>query len=87
MELLKHSLDLQLPTCPNCGIEMQWYGSELVRFVPATNLKSVQLSDLPTICGVRDRSRVGPRADGTAARSEARGHGCVRAASRTAAPL
>src|SRR6516164_9777269 len=30
--------DLQSPTCPNCGIEMRWYGSELVRFVPATNL-------------------------------------------------
>jgi len=38
MDLLKHSLDLQLPTCPNCGIEMQCCRSELVRFVPATNL-------------------------------------------------
>jgi hypothetical protein len=38
MDLLKHSLDLQLPTCPNCGIEMRCCRSELVRFVPATNL-------------------------------------------------
>jgi len=39
MVRLEHSLeDLQSPTCPNCGIEMQCYGSKLVRFVPATNL-------------------------------------------------
>jgi hypothetical protein len=38
MDLLEHSLGLQLPTCPNCGIEMQCCRSELVRFVPATNL-------------------------------------------------
>ena len=39
MDQLEHSLeDLQSPTCPNCGIEMRWYRSELVRFVPATNL-------------------------------------------------
>jgi hypothetical protein len=39
MDQLEHSLeDLQSPTCPNCGMEMRWYGSELVRFVPATNL-------------------------------------------------
>ena len=36
---LKHSLeDREAPTCPTCGIEMQWYRSELVRFVPITNL-------------------------------------------------
>ena len=39
MDRLKHSLeDLEAPTCPTCGIEMQWYRSELVRFVPLTNL-------------------------------------------------
>ena len=39
MERLKHSLeDREAPTCPTCGIEMQWYRSELVRFVPVTNL-------------------------------------------------
>jgi hypothetical protein len=39
MDRLEHSLeDLQMPTCTNCGIEMQWYRSVLVRFVPATNL-------------------------------------------------
>jgi hypothetical protein len=39
MDRLKHSLeDCEAPTCPACGIEMQWCRSELVRFVPATNL-------------------------------------------------
>ena len=39
MDRLKHSLeDREAPTCPPCGIEMQWYRSELVRFVPITNL-------------------------------------------------
>ena len=39
MDRLKHSLEeLETPTCPTCGIEMQWYRSELVRFVPVTNL-------------------------------------------------
>lgn len=39
MDRLKHSLeDLEAPTCPSCGIEMQWCRSELVRFVPVTNL-------------------------------------------------
>ena len=39
MDRLKHSLDgFELPTCPTCGIEMQWYRSELVRFAPATSL-------------------------------------------------
>jgi hypothetical protein len=39
MGRLEHSLeDHQSPTCPNCGTEMRWYGSELVKFVPATNL-------------------------------------------------
>jgi len=39
MDRLKHSLeDFEAPTCPTCGIEMQWCRSELVRFVPATNL-------------------------------------------------
>ena len=39
MDQLQHSLeDLELPTCPNCGIEMRLYCSELIKFVPATNL-------------------------------------------------
>ena len=39
MDRLKHSLeDREAPTCPTCGVEMQWYRSELVRFVPVTNL-------------------------------------------------
>jgi hypothetical protein len=39
MDRIEHSLeDLHSPTCPNCGIEMQWFRSELVRFAPATNL-------------------------------------------------
>ena len=39
MDRLKHSLeDHEAPTCPACGVEMQWFRSELVRFVPATNL-------------------------------------------------
>ena len=39
MDRLKYSLeDLEAPTCPTCGIEMQWHRSELVRFVPVTNL-------------------------------------------------
>src|SRR5262249_39266337 len=39
MDRLKHSLgDREAPTCPTCGNEMQWCRSELVRFVPATNL-------------------------------------------------
>jgi hypothetical protein len=39
MDRLTHSLeDLESPTCPICGNEMQLYRSELVRFVPVTNL-------------------------------------------------
>ena len=39
MDRLTDSLEeRELPTCPACGIEMQWYRSELVRFVPITNL-------------------------------------------------
>jgi hypothetical protein len=39
MDRLKHSLqELETPTCPTCGIEMQWFRSELIRFVPVTNL-------------------------------------------------
>ena len=39
MDRLKHSLqELETPTCPTCGIKMQWCRSELVRFVPVTNL-------------------------------------------------
>ena len=31
----KHSPEVvESPTCPNCGIEMRWYRSELVKFVP-----------------------------------------------------
>ena len=40
MDRLKHSLeeDVELPTCPRCGIEMQLYRSELVKFIPEINL-------------------------------------------------
>ena len=39
MDQLAHWLeDVESPTCPNCGNEMQLYRSELVKFVPATNL-------------------------------------------------
>ena len=39
MDRLTDSLEeREVPTCPTCGIEMQWYRSELVKFVPATNL-------------------------------------------------
>jgi hypothetical protein len=39
MDRLKHSLEeLETPTCPTCGIAMQWFRSELIRFVPVTNL-------------------------------------------------
>ena len=39
MDRLKHSLEHpEPPTCPTCGIEMQRYRSELIRFVPVTNL-------------------------------------------------
>jgi hypothetical protein len=39
MDRLKHSLEeLETPTCPTCGIKMQWFRSELIRFVPVTNL-------------------------------------------------
>jgi hypothetical protein len=46
MDRLKHSLeDLEAPTCPTCGVEMQLYRSELVKFIPVTNL---QLFNCPT---------------------------------------
>ena len=39
MDRLQHWLeDLESPTCPNCGTEMRLCCSELIRFVPATNL-------------------------------------------------
>jgi len=39
MDPLTHSLEeLQSPSCPNCGIDMRWYRSELIKFVPPTNL-------------------------------------------------
>ena len=39
MDRLKHSLeDVESPTCPRCGTEMQLYRSELVKFVPEINL-------------------------------------------------
>ena len=39
MDRLKRLLeDVEPPTCPHCGIEMQLYRSELVKFVPVTNL-------------------------------------------------
>ena len=48
MDRLKHSLEHpEPPTCPTCGIEMQWYRSELVGFAPVTNL---HLFNCPTCC-------------------------------------
>ena len=39
MDRLKHSPEkLVSPTCPSCGLEMQWCRSELVKFVPVTSL-------------------------------------------------
>ena len=39
MDRLTHSLeDREVPICPTCGIKMHWCRSELVRFVPVTNL-------------------------------------------------
>ena len=39
MDRLKRSLeDVEPPTCPHCGIEMQLYRSELVKFVPVVDL-------------------------------------------------
>ena len=36
---MDHSLeDIESPICPTCGVEMQWYRSELVKFVPAVDL-------------------------------------------------
>ena len=36
---MDHSLeDIQSPICPRCGVEMQLYRSELVKFVPLVDL-------------------------------------------------
>jgi hypothetical protein len=36
---MDHSLDdLEAPICPRCGVEMELYQSELVRFVPVVDL-------------------------------------------------
>jgi hypothetical protein len=57
MDRLKHSLeDLEAPTCPTCGIEMQWHRSELVRFVPVTNL---HLFNCPTCFLLAESETVG----------------------------
>src|SRR5437879_13646447 len=57
MARLKHSLeDLEAPTCPTCGIEMQWHRSELVRFVPVTNL---HLFNCPTCFLLAESETVG----------------------------
>jgi hypothetical protein len=57
MGRLKHSLeDREAPTCPTCGIEMHWCRSELVRFVPATNL---HLFDCPTCFLLAESETVG----------------------------
>jgi hypothetical protein len=35
----EHSLKaVESPLCPNCSIEMRWYRSELIKFVPKTSL-------------------------------------------------
>jgi hypothetical protein len=31
------SADVESPTCPRCGVEMQLYRSDLVKFVPAVD--------------------------------------------------
>ena len=38
MDRVKRSDGLESPACPNCGSEMHWCGSELVKFEPLTNL-------------------------------------------------
>jgi hypothetical protein len=67
MDRLEHSLeDIELPTCPNCGIEMHWYGSTLVRFIPATNLNlfncptCLLITESETVCEA-DPARVVPQ--------------------------
>jgi len=56
MDRLKRSLEeLEAPTCPSCGIEMQWYRSELVRFAPLTNL---HLFNCPTCCFLAEAETV-----------------------------
>jgi len=36
---MDHSLeDIESPICPRCGVEMQLYRSELVKFVPVVDL-------------------------------------------------
>jgi hypothetical protein len=57
MDRLKHSPEkLEAPTCPSCGLEMQWCGSELVKFEPVTSLHlfnctaCVLLAESETVC-------------------------------------
>ena len=38
MDRVNRSNELESPACPNCGGKMHWCGSELVKFVPLTNL-------------------------------------------------
>jgi predicted RNA-binding Zn-ribbon protein involved in translation (DUF1610 family) len=38
VQLTRSLEDLASPTCPNCGNEMKLYRSELVKFLPITNL-------------------------------------------------
>ena len=63
MDTLKHSLEAkhsvearEAPTCPTCGMEMQWCRSELVRFVPATRL---HLFNCPTCFLLAEAETVG----------------------------
>src|ERR1700752_3710064 len=57
MDRLKHAVEkLESPTCPSCGLKMQWCGSELVKFVPVTSLHlfncatCVLLAESETVC-------------------------------------
>jgi hypothetical protein len=57
MDQLKHSVEeLESPTCPSCGLEMQWCRSELVKFAPVTSLHlfncaaCVLLAESETVC-------------------------------------
>jgi predicted RNA-binding Zn-ribbon protein involved in translation (DUF1610 family) len=44
----EHSTNsIVLPTCPNCGLEMQRHRSEVVRLAPLTRL---HLFNCPTCC-------------------------------------
>jgi hypothetical protein len=54
MDRLKHSLeDRDAPTCPTCGIEMQWCPVGACQICPGNQSAAVQLSDLLSVGRVR----------------------------------